>query len=1005
MKTSNKFLVSVGTEGEEGKSVLRRIKDRSVLFVLKLLLLFILPTAILLESPSAAAAQTVISLTFDDGINQSQVRDMLLFHGMKGTFYINSNLIGTSGYLTKADLDALVADGNEIGGHTINHVDLATLSDTQQRSAICNDMQTLNSWYPGQIHSFAYPFASSGPTTQSILAAGCPGIATYTNARTVGGLVSGTQCSGCPTAESIPPGNPYYISTPESILSTTSLEQMKTLVTQAENNGGGWVPLVFHQVCSGCDLYSTSATTLNAFLTWLKARDVNNTVVKTVNEVLTGDVPPPPPPPPLSTNLLINPSLEIDQDANGIADCWQNGSYGSNTGTWTRSNDAHEGVFSERVQVTAYGSGDLKLLQALDAGQNAGGCAPVVESGASYQLGAWYKSSTPVTPVVFYLDSNGVWQYWRDGPLLPLSTSWSQVNFNVGPAPTGAQAINFGIAIESIGTLITDDYSMQKVLDSTSDTTVPSVSITAPIAGTVSGMINVSANATDNVGVVGVQFKLDGINLGSEDTTSPYSVAWNTVTATSGIHLLTAVARDAAGNVTTSSAVAVTVANSDNTAPTVSITAPVAGAVSGTVMVSANATDNIGVVGVQFKLDDANLGSEDTVSPYSVSWNTVSASSGSHLLTAVARDAAGNVTTSSAVLVTVTNSDTTAPTVSITAPLAGVVSGIVSVSASATDNVGVVGVQFKLDGANLGNEDTTSPYSVAWNTVTATSGGHNLTAVARDAAGNVTTSSVVAVTVTSSDTTAPTVSITAPVAGAVSGTINVSANATDNVGVVGVQFKLDGTNLGSEDTVSPYSVSWNTSIASNGSHTLTAVARDAAGNVTTSSVLSVTVTNLNQNLIANPSLEIDANNNGIADCWLRGGYGTNTYIWNRVTDAHSGNFAESLQITSRNSGDRKLVPTLDSGTCAPSISQGARYTLSAWYKSTVPTGFVLFYRKSSGAWVYWTSSSSIAASSNWTQAVYTTPAIPADATHLSFGLYLSRVGTLITDDYAMTLVP
>ena len=211
------FLTNAGNEARAAQTEFGSPRVRFGLFVFKLLLCALL-VVIFMESAAVTAAETIVSLTFDDGINQYQVRDMLLFHGMKGTFYINSNLIGTGGgYLTKADLDALVADGNEIGGHTIDHVDLATLSDAQQRAAICNDMQTLNSWYPGQIQSFAYPFASTGPTTQSILAAGCPGVGTYTNARTVGGLVSGTQCTACPTAESIPPGNPYYISTPESI--------------------------------------------------------------------------------------------------------------------------------------------------------------------------------------------------------------------------------------------------------------------------------------------------------------------------------------------------------------------------------------------------------------------------------------------------------------------------------------------------------------------------------------------------------------------------------------------------------------------------------------------------------------------------------------------------------------------------------------------------------------------------------------------------------------------
>ena len=45
------------------------------------------------------------------------------------------------------------------------------------------------------------------------------------------------------------------------------------------------------------------------------------------------------------------------------------------------------------------------------------------------------------------------------------------------------------------------------------DTTPPTVTITAPSAGTVSGTINVNANAGDNVGVAGVQFLLDEIIL------------------------------------------------------------------------------------------------------------------------------------------------------------------------------------------------------------------------------------------------------------------------------------------------------------------------------------------------------------------------------------------------------------------------------------------------------------------------------------------------------------
>src|SRR5713226_8017187 len=56
------------------------------------------------------------------------------------------------------------------------------------------------------------------------------------------------------------------------------------------------------------------------------------------------------------------------------------------------------------------------------------------------------------------------------------------------------------------------------------DTTPPTVSITSPASGaTVSGTISVTANASDNVGVAGVQFKYNGINFDTEKTSPPYS--------------------------------------------------------------------------------------------------------------------------------------------------------------------------------------------------------------------------------------------------------------------------------------------------------------------------------------------------------------------------------------------------------------------------------------------------------------------------------------------------
>ena len=166
-----------------------------------------------------------------------------------------------------------------------------------------------------------------------------------------------------------------------------------------------------------------------------------------------------------------------------------------------------------------------------------------------------------------------------------INLSWAASTDNV--AVTGYQVLRGEIVIATVATTSYSDTGLtagtnyvykvkavdaagNKSAESTSanattlaaDTTAPSVAITTPTsAATVSGTVSVAANASDDVGVVGVQFLLDGNPLGAEDTTSPYNVFWDTTTATNGSHALTARARDAAGNATTSAEITVTVAN------------------------------------------------------------------------------------------------------------------------------------------------------------------------------------------------------------------------------------------------------------------------------------------------------------------------------------------------------------------------------------------------------------------------------------------------------------
>ena len=94
------------------------------------------------------------------------------------------------------------------------------------------------------------------------------------------------------------------------------------------------------------------------------------------------------------------------------------------------------------------------------------------------------------------------------------------------------------------------------------DTQPPNVAITQPPAGaTVSGIVTITATASDDQAVAGVRFRVDGANVGAEDTTSPYSFSWDSRTVPNGTHVLAAVARDIGNNLATSSSVTVTVSN------------------------------------------------------------------------------------------------------------------------------------------------------------------------------------------------------------------------------------------------------------------------------------------------------------------------------------------------------------------------------------------------------------------------------------------------------------
>ncbi|GAP58408.1 polysaccharide deacetylase [Arthrobacter sp. Hiyo1] len=390
-----------------------------------------------ITAPAAQAANpTVVTLTFDDAnadqLNAAQTMQSL---GLVGTFFTPSGFINNPNYLTTSDMQGLVANGNEIAGHTVTHPDLTTVTLDEATRQICNDRVNLTN-LGFTITDFAYPFASENASLETVVK-NCG----LNSARNLGDIKTRFSCAGCPLAETIPPANPYNTAAPDEVDNTWTLADLQKSVTQAEP-GGGWVQLTFHHIsATSTDPLNITPTLFNQFATWLKSRPATTTV-KTVAQVIGGTVKPlvsgPPAPPEGTGNLIKNPSLETL--VSGAPQCWAAAGYGTNTAAFSTVRQAHTGKVAEQLVVTNYVDGDAKLLPTLDLG----GCSPTATPGNSYSIGAWYKSTTSTQFELYYRIGVGSWKYWTSSPWFSAATTFQKATWTTPPLPTGASGISFG---------------------------------------------------------------------------------------------------------------------------------------------------------------------------------------------------------------------------------------------------------------------------------------------------------------------------------------------------------------------------------------------------------------------------------------------------------------------------------------------------------------------------------------------------------------------------------
>ncbi|MBI1882738.1 MAG: DNRLRE domain-containing protein [Chlamydiae bacterium] len=171
------------------------------------------------------------------------------------------------------------------------------------------------------------------------------------------------------------------------------------------------------------------------------------------------------------------------------------------------------------------------------------------------------------------------------------------------------------------------------------DSEPPVITITNPVSNAMlSGAVDLTVNATDNVGIQKVSYFLEGQELAST-WLSPFSYSWNTVGTPNGSDTLLAKAYDYANNETVSAPISLTIANIiDIDAPSCTILSPQQNEfVRGVFLIEVQALDNVGIQKVECYVDDKSVGTL-TKSPYSFSLDSSQYTDGTHFIQAKATD-------------------------------------------------------------------------------------------------------------------------------------------------------------------------------------------------------------------------------------------------------------------------------------------------------------------------------------------------------------------------------
>lgn len=410
---------------------------------------------------SGTPGDSVVSITFDDGTHdQIGAVNILSERGLTGTFYVISGYVGRDGFLSREDVAGIAERGHEIGGHTVDHRDLAEVSAVEATRSICIDRETLLSWGHA-VRSFAYPFASSTEAVEAAAEA-CG----YSSARGLGDLYNPHGCTACQNAEFLEPDNPFRTKAASMYIAGESVQDLKDIVLRGRDQGEGWTQLTFHGFCEDdeaeCSAISVRRSVFTEFADWLAGEvDAGETSVRTVGDVIGGEVLPAVSvesraPAPRGEDALADTPLSILEGQTAPV-CWSLFEYGENESSVTFSRIGDGDEVEATIAVSSYTSGDVKLLVDLDQGE----CAPSIEPGRSYLLSAEYRSDVPTQFVVYARTREGAWEFLTASEWLSAEASFTRVSWTTPAIPERYTALSFGLSIFSSGWLTTSGYELR----------------------------------------------------------------------------------------------------------------------------------------------------------------------------------------------------------------------------------------------------------------------------------------------------------------------------------------------------------------------------------------------------------------------------------------------------------------------------------------------------------------------------------------------------------------